>query len=367
VKPALWATLGLVLAATWLTLTVHCNDGGNWTAFYYTGAQSTVPPQLEDEDVFQFPGTSGYDGMFYHYVAHDPLMRRGFARYVDNVRLRWRRILLPGLAWLLALGSDEYVDSVYVGVTLGFLWLGCFWLSRYCERNGLHSALGMAFIVLPPALVSLDRMTIDISLAALCIGAAVVEGPWLYVLLAAAPLARETGLILVAAYLISSRRWRTSFCMVPWLAWSAFVQVRTGADQTHWLGFPFSGIIDRTLHPVQFALTTRWLEIASALDYLALLGIWLAFLIAISFAVRRRFGLLELACVLFTVFASVLGKPDIWSDAYAFGRTLAPILIWMALIGISSRTWWYLAPVVMVIPRIVFQYAPQWKGVLHCA
>ncbi len=200
-KPALWATIGLALAAAWLTLTVHCNDGGNWTALYYTGGQSTVPPQLVDEDVFQFRGMSGYDGMFYHYVAHDPLMHRGFARYVDNVRLRWRRILVPGLASILAFGSDDYVDSLYFAVVLGFLWLGCFWLGRYCERNGLPAALGIAFAVLPPAMVSLDRMTVDISLAALCIGAAVVEGPWLYVLLAAAPLARETGLILIAAHL----------------------------------------------------------------------------------------------------------------------------------------------------------------------
>jgi hypothetical protein len=367
VRPALWATLALALATLWLALTVRCNDKGNWTALYYTGAQSTIPPQLADEDIFQFRGMSGYDGMFYHYVAHDPWMRRGFDKYVDNVRLRWRRILVPGMAWLLAFGNDDYLDSLYIAVTLGFLWLGCYWLGLYCQRNGLNPALGMSFGLLPPAMISLDRMTVDMALAALCIGVAVVEGPWLYLLLTAAPLARETGVILVVAYVIATRQWRAAICLVPWLAWTAFVQLNTGPDHTSWLGLPFKGIIERTLHPVQFALTSRWLEIASSLDYLALIGIWMALLIGLSFALRRRFGFLELACAMFAAFASILGKPDIWSDAYAFGRTLSPILIWLALIGISSRTWWYLAPVTMVMPRILFQYAPQWKGVLHCA
>jgi len=83
------------------------------------------------------------------------------------------------------------------------------------------------------------------------------------------------------------------------------------------LDFRSAGSSSERLHPVQFALTTRWLEIASALDYLALLGIWLAFLIAVSFAVRHRFGFLELACILFVAFAS-------YSGSRTSGPTLTP-------------------------------------------
>src|ERR1700693_1729107 len=112
----------------------------------------------------------GYDGQFYRPIAHDPLIRRGFAAYVDNPSLRWRRIGVPGLAALLAFGNDGAVDFTYAAVQLVFVLLGAFWLARYAQDRHEHAAWGLAFLLIPAVAVSLDRMTIDLALGALKIG-----------------------------------------------------------------------------------------------------------------------------------------------------------------------------------------------------
>ena len=104
----------------WETLTVHFNYRGDWTALYDIGAQLQLPPELAGEDVYRFPNPAGYDGQFYHLMAHDPFLRRGWAKFVDNPGLRWRRILVPALAHAVVFGDDERVDSAYLSVLLGF-------------------------------------------------------------------------------------------------------------------------------------------------------------------------------------------------------------------------------------------------------
>ena len=128
------AAAGVALA--WQALTVRANFAGDWSAFYYTGAFSRVPPPLAAERVYTIPGSAGYDGQYYHFIAHDPWLRRGFAAYVDNPRMRWRRILVPGLAALLSGFDDDYTDSLYEVVLLASVFLGAYWLSRWGAESG---------------------------------------------------------------------------------------------------------------------------------------------------------------------------------------------------------------------------------------
>ncbi len=103
-----YPSLGAALLFLWQLATVRANYGGNWTALYCTGANLLgVPPALDSEHIYLFPHSKGYDGQNYHYVAHDPFLRRGFARYIDSARVRHARILVPGLAYVLALGNDR--------------------------------------------------------------------------------------------------------------------------------------------------------------------------------------------------------------------------------------------------------------------
>jgi hypothetical protein len=105
-KPLLFAVLAVMAVAGWQALTVHYSFGGNWTALYYTGALFRgVPPALQPENIYVFPNSVGYDGQVYHYLAHDPLLRRNFGPFLDDPRYRARRILVPGVAFLLAFGA----------------------------------------------------------------------------------------------------------------------------------------------------------------------------------------------------------------------------------------------------------------------
>src|SRR5437016_3992862 len=111
----LFALLCTACLAAWQALTVHYSYGGNWTALFCTGSGLPTPPALNSEHIYLFPGP-GYDGQFFHYMAHDPLLRRHISASIDNPKLRCRRLLVPGLAYLLALGQDRYIDAAYIGV-----------------------------------------------------------------------------------------------------------------------------------------------------------------------------------------------------------------------------------------------------------
>jgi hypothetical protein len=322
-----------------------------------------------------FEHEAGYDGVFYHLAAHDPLLSRGFQKYADNPRLRWRRILLPAVAHLAALGSDRYIHAAYIAANLLLTGLGSFWLARYCASNGLNPAWGIGFLAVPAVLVSMDRLTIDTALSALTVGFALRcdagwNPRWLAVL-ALCPLARETGLCLTAgaaAVRLRAGNLKAAFAAaataLPFLAWAFYVASRTPFDGTPWLSVPFAGIVRRTLNPVQYSLTGPWVTLAAGLDYLALLGIWGALVLAVRLALKRRFGTLEASIYAFAFALLWLGKADIWAGAYEFGRTMSPLLVLVALVGIRDRDPWALAPLACVLPRILLQLEPQLRGIL---
>src|ERR1700730_8119485 len=107
--------LSAALALIWQTLVVHSEYHGNWTGLFCTGALLKQPPSLAAENIYLFANSSGYDGQFYHYIAHDPFIQDGMARYIDG-GYRYRRILVPVAAYALALGRAEFVDRAYVAV-----------------------------------------------------------------------------------------------------------------------------------------------------------------------------------------------------------------------------------------------------------
>jgi hypothetical protein len=362
----------LTVAAAWLWLRVTFEFHGNLTGLYYTGEVSASPPELSGERIYQVPGDRGYDAQFYHYVAHDPLLTRGLAEYVDNPRVRWRRILVPALASTLAFGSDRYVDAMYVLVMLAFTGLGVYWLGVLADRPWM----GLGFFLVPAVLISLDRMTIDLPLAALCVGVVlygeVKPSRAIYAVLAAAPLVRETGILLIVGWCVWNalrRRWREvlmgAACALPALGWWMYVQSRTAPDQTNWLTFyPFGGLLQRTLDPPQIPRTGLWLRVANLCEQLALIGIWGAFLAVVWVTRKRRSRLAAVTALAVAVFAAMIGKYDVWADAYAAGRVLSPLLVMLALLGLQERRWWLAAPMLLVLPRVLLQYQPAVKRVL---
>ncbi|NWG13545.1 MAG: hypothetical protein HXY20_08435 [Acidobacteria bacterium] len=357
-----------VLIVCWQYLVIRFAYSGNWTALFYTGESTPLPEPLAKEDVYRFKGSSGYDGMYYHIIAHDPLLRRGFSRYVDNPRLRWRRILVPGLANLLAAGEDAGVDLAYLSVTIVFVLLGSWWLGRYCTLYGMHPCLGLAFLAVPAVLVSIERQTVDTAVAALTVGLVLhsAREPWKQsAFLVFLPLARETGLCMTAGAALVAWKRRDRQCLVlslasvvPFLAWVLWVHTHTMRDGTPWFSFPFAGIISRTLNPVQYPLAGRWVTLAAILDYVAVIGIWVALALIVIMLLARPIKIVEASLAVLGLVFVCLGKSDIWGGAYEFGRTMSPMLVLLMMLWVPTRQHRYLIPTLLVLPRIALQYQP---------
>lgn len=366
-----------VIAVVWLALNVAGAYDGEWSGLFYTGDAVTLPSDLEAHTRRVEGDAPGYDGQFYHLLAHDPLMRRGFREHFDNLSLRWRRIGISALAWTLAGGSDAAVDYLFVAIQLTFVFLGTYWLARFAEQQGREAAWGLAFLLVPAVLVSLDRMTIDLPLAALCAAFALYGASTnraaLYAVLTAAPLVRETGIILTAGWFAHSalrRDWRatvlSALTAVPTLCWWGYVRSQTSADGTNWYGaYPLSGIIERTMVGSGIPPLSSWLRMAATLEEVANVGMWLAFVLAGYLAWKRSMGYLELTVIFFAVFASMLGRLDIWTSAYATGRTMTPLLLLLGLLVLRGRSLVFVAPLLLTLPRIALQYQAQLKAALQ--
>jgi len=366
-KGAVIAGLAAVaLVAGWQALVVRYTFGGNWTAWFCTGGNLVRPPLVAAENVYVFPASGGYDSQFYHYVAHDPWFRRGLYRYIDAPRLRYRRILVPGLAYLTAAGRDRAIDPALIAVNLVFVFAGAYWLSRHAARHGRHPAWGLLFLLTPAVLVSLDRLTVDLALTALCVGFALYlsEGRpvELYLVLLLAPLARETGLLLIAGYclaLMFERRLKTvalfATSVIPALAWYLFVQRHSVPyDSAGWFTpIPLAGVVDRMIHPVSYAFIPMVKWLAEILDQCALAGVLLMFVLSFRWPAQlpRPWAL---AVLLMALSGITLGKP-FWGDVFAFGRVFSPLAVLIALQSFSTRSWWNLLPLALVDPRIGLQ------------
>jgi hypothetical protein len=376
IQCVVFAVVCAACLAGWQALTVHYNFGGNWTALFYTGAGlHGVPPALTREHIYVFPNSLGYDGQFYHYLAHDPLLRRNFTAFMDDPRYRSRRILVPGLAFLLAFGRDENIDAAYLAVVWIFVALGAYWLGRLAVLYGHAAWLGLGFALVPAVLVSIDRLTVDVALAACAVGFVLyVEEPspvQLYGMLVAAALARETGLLLPAAYcvyLASRQRFRNAAVfatsVIPALAWWVFVDLHT-APEPEGAGFLspalFYGFVHRILHldPYPGTLTGAVKALAIALDLVALAGIAVALIWTARRAFQRAWTPVTIAIYLFALLALALNRGDAWSEAFAFGRTLTPLLLLATLDGMTIRSAVPALATLALDPRIVLQMGGQ--------
>ncbi len=348
---------------------------GDPTGLFYTGQQTMIPDSL-GETVYRAPDAAGFDGQYYHLIAHDPFLQKGYSASVDNPRLRWRRILVPLAAFVLALGRPGGIDVAFFAVTAAFVFLGVYWLARLARDHNRHAAYGLLFLTLPAVFISLERMTVDVAVTAFAAAFALyVRKPgWkLFVVLAAAPLVRETGLILVGGYGLYEllRRdargvARAAATLLPFMLWAAFVEFHTPPDATVWTAsFPFSGIVWRTFHPFPFAITGLWVGAAAITDYLGIAAVWIAIATPFVLLRKRLRDPLALAGLGFVVLAGALGKADVWQQSYGFSRIFSPWFIWLAAAAVDGNPKWMLAPWALSVPRFAVQAWVYVPGIVY--
>ncbi len=373
------ALLCLAIGFTWQALTVHYNRGGNWSALFLTGSRFPVPPALASENVYVFPDSAGYDGQMYHYIAHDPLLRHGLDRFVDSARLRYRRILLPASAFLLAGGQQGAIDGCFIASNLLFLFFGAWWAARYFVLSGLSPLWASLFALTPAAVTSLDRLTVDLSMTALAVGFAYyakVESRWrLYAVLALAGLSRETGLLLIAAYCLSRLAQRKfvqtaifATAGLPPVFWYLYINSRTEPILGSWFVLPLSGILKWSLHPPPYQYSFAVNALIVTLEYLSMAGVIVACVLALLMLFRNPFGHLEIAAALFTGLALCFNE-SFYQDALGGGRVLSPLLIFLILGNAVNLSVIWCLPLIMVAMRSWLQLLSPFlgilKGVLH--
>jgi hypothetical protein len=374
-QAAIFALTGMALVLAWQWATVTSNYRGNWSALFCTGAVRGAPASLATEHIYQFKGSAGYDGQAYHYIAHDPFLRDAELKsFVDEPRLRYRRILVPGLAWLMALGQSDRVDRAYFLVFLAMAGLGIYWSCALCHRFGRPAWWGLTFLLLPAVIVGIDRMVIDVALAAFTVGFALHwERPsglfWL--ILASAALTRETGLFLAAAYgfyLLLHRQWvpalRYWLSLAPMALWYLYVYLHTSGFDYGANFMPFSGILRAMLHSAAYPARVPLVPLLRGADLLALGGAVFAFGQAGYLTMGLRcFDPECLAVLCYAVTLALSQRTDHWGHVFDYGRVYTPLLILLAVQGLRSRQVGWLLPWLMVVPRVGMQFAPQLLGV----
>jgi len=372
-RPAILALAAVLGVLLWQFATVHFNYGGNWTALFCINPDWPRPAFAVPEKLYTFPG-SGYDGQQYHLIAHDPWMRRGAVLAMDDPPLRYRRILVPALAWALALGRDSAVHAAYLAVILGSVFLGVYWFARAIASRGRHPAWGLMFVIMPGSLISMDRMTVDVALAAFTAGFVLYSEPptgWkVLVILTCAALTRETGLLLTAGYgmfLLSRRR----FADLPWAAvtalpailWYVYVRRHTPPEPPSNFGslIPLAGWIERVAHPVVYPLT-HWQALrAVELDYVALAGVAVMLGHAAWLAWTRRWNARAAAIYVFAAAIIFIGSRSVWEDAFGYGRVVTPLMVLLA--AEDPRPKLAFGPVVLIDARIGLNFLKQIIGV----
>jgi hypothetical protein len=348
-------------------LLVNSWYGGNWTALFCTGSNFKVPPALASERIYVFSNSNGYDGQMYHYAAHDPLIRTDIWRYMDNSRVRYRRILLPAIAFLLAAGRQAWIDSAFLGANLLFLFLGTWWLSRYLDSLGLQPRLAALFVLAPASLISIDRLTVDLAFTALCIGFALYvrlgQDAKAYAVLMLACLCRDTGFVLAAAACLAlsvERRFAKAAvlatAMLPAAAWYWRVKLMTPdySDERFGQLIPFKGIFEVLLYPLRYTFRGAVSAGLGWLDRLAMLGYVVAVVLTFWLIRRNGFGQMEAAMVLWGVLGLCLPR-SFWEDCYSGTRVFTPLLIYFMLRAVPAMGWKSMVPLLMVIPRIALQ------------
>jgi hypothetical protein len=350
--PLLCAALCTLAAFGWQALKVHREFGGNWTGLFETGRDFPPPPALAAEHILIVSDTTGYDGQFCHYIAHDPFFRHGLDRAIDFPRQRYGRILIPLAAWLLAAGRQNWIDPAYHAVLLGFVFLGAYW----CARRGL----ALLFLFLPATLLSIENSTIDVALLALCAGFLLFhDAPArkLLPILMLAPLVRETGALLIAAAVgaaLLRKQWGRAALFaaaaLPWLAWIGFVWAHTIAQPYPITAVPLSDAASALLHVrsplpglggVLLTILERSTAVGSVLA--AFLGLWQL----------RRPGPVTIACALFGLLGILLQRPDVWVNYHAHTRVLSPLYLLLNMSPEVRPLGAARASLVLVLPRFL--------------
>lgn len=298
------------------------------------------------------PGV-GYDGQWFFYLAHDPLLRASDPEsFLDLPAYRYARILYPALAWMLALGQPAALPWSLLAVNLLAVLGGTVACYDLLRQLGGSRWLVLAYAFSPPILIGVTAMLAEpTSLALVAAGLALAvrsRHRTAGLVLALAVLAREPSLLVPLGFgLYALARWdwkRGAAYLLPLalpIGWHVWIWAKLGAfpsaQSPSNFGVPFGGAYYR------FGLLLGWHgpmlgEPVPATNVFAE-----ATIVAVSAAIVV-IGLTKVlerrdvfAWLLWLQAALALGTgPLVWADLYSYGRVLGLLYFMYALMLLTN-------------------------------
>jgi len=304
------------------------------------------------------PGV-GYDGQWFFYLAHDPLLRASDPEsFLDLPAYRSARILYPALAWLVALGQPAALPWSLLAVNLLAVLGGtaaCYDLLRQLGANR-WLVLGYAFS--PPILIGVTAVLAEpTSFALVAAGLALAlrgRHRTAGVVLALAVLTREPSLLVplgLGLYALGRWDWRRGAAYLLPLAlpigWHVWIWARLGvfpsAQSPTNFGVPFGGAYYR------LGLLLGWhgpmlgepVPSSNVLAEAAIVAVSAAIVVIGLMKVLERRDVF--AWLLWLQAALALGTgPLVWADLYSYGRVLGLLYFTYGLMLLTDsrrRAW----------------------------
>jgi hypothetical protein len=321
----------LIAAVFWasvLAFVAAVRYGGDIRGLLCAGEEAYLPAAFE---TVPRAGPTGYDGQQYAALATDPLLRDPeTVQALDAPHYRATRILVPLLAWALALGHAAPAIVAYQllcwGLALGALFLTARWLGS----EGHSPWWALPLVGSAGMVAAMIRSTPDAAALCLLLAALFLHGrgrPGLaLVASAAAILARETSYLAVLAITADELRRRrfpraAAFAivpLVPFLAWQLYLTGRLGASSAFGsIAFttPFAWLPEKLPH-VFTAAGVSWQEL---FGLAAVAATTLGFLLIASRPAEWRAP--ELAFLAFATLGLVLTY-DAYVETWGYGRIL---------------------------------------------
>lgn len=250
--------IAVVLAMAWPVL--FASHFGSVSALLLAARGGPTSPVIAHDfpDARWFP-PPGHDGQQFYAVARDPFHPKATARHLDPPERRYRRILFPLLAWLIAPGNGAPLVIALAAVSVVGVLVGAIALSRFPDGPWW---LPLSLPLSPGIMVSLSLSLSDALATGLVLAAYAAafrrRWRWAVVVLVLAVLTRETTLVAAVCLACWPRvNWRTRAAVagVPALvlaAWSAVASALVGDRQSGAgsgeFALPFTGWLHGVSH-----------------------------------------------------------------------------------------------------------------------
>jgi hypothetical protein len=372
-RPGHIAAAATLILWAWQAVLVHGYFGGDWTALFHAGDKHAAAQT--GRPVYIHKNSDGYDGQWYRIVAHDPLLSHSPALPLDDHQLRYRRILLPAAAHLLAAGNPRFIDTAYLGAILLAVFLTAAFAAAWLPAMSLSPYWALLVPLLPGMLVCAARLTVDAALYA-AIAAALLayqrgRRVLLWLALAAAPLARDLGFLLPAAFALHAllgRRWRQAAtyatAALPAVLWyialRSLLPPQPAEVLPAWtlLEFPLESHLHALYRIHPYDMPRAQALFTHILDRLLMLA---AFAAAALSLWRLRRPAREPLHPLLGLFAGVYllsGNLHFWRDIFSIARLYTPIFALLAADASYGRAAVRTLPLAVLSLRILWEFEP---------